>query len=65
MAKASRPGKGRGARLKGAALRSRYGRDQAPGAVVYLIAAAIILVSLEGILYLLLLKDTIGPFAFF
>lgn len=53
------------ARLKSPALRSRYGRDQAPGAVVYLIAAALILISLEALLYLLLLKDTIGPFAFF
>ena len=51
--------------MKGAALRSRYGRDHSPNAVVYLIAAALILVSLEGLLYLLLLKDTIGPFAFF
>ena len=46
-------------------MRSRYGRDHAPGAVVYLVAAALILVSLEGVIYLLLLKDTIGPFAFF
>jgi len=51
--------------LKGAAARSRYGRDQSPGAVVYLVSAALILISLEALLYLLLLKDTIGPFAFF
>ena len=51
--------------MKGAALRSRYGRDHSPGAVVYLVAAALILVSLEALIYLLLLKDTIGPFAFF
>lgn len=51
--------------MKSPALRSRYGREQAPGAVVYLIAAALILISLEALLYLLLLKDTIGPFAFF
>lgn len=51
--------------MKGAALRSRYGRDHSPGVVVYLVAAALILVSLEALIYLLLLKDTIGPFAFF
>ncbi len=51
--------------MKGKALRSRYGRDHSPGAVVYLVAAALILVSLEALIYLLLLKDTIGPFAFF
>lgn len=51
--------------MKGEALRSRYGRDHSPGAVVYLVAAALILVSLEALIYLLLLKDTIGPFAFF
>lgn len=51
--------------MKAAPLRSRYGRDHSPGAVVYLVAAALILVSLEALIYLLLLKDTIGPFAFF
>lgn len=50
--------------MKSAALRSRYGRDESPGATVYLVAAAVILLSLEALIYLLLLKDTIGPFAF-
>jgi peptidoglycan/xylan/chitin deacetylase (PgdA/CDA1 family) len=51
--------------VKNVALKSRYGRDPAPGAWFYLVAVALILISLEGLLYLLLLRDTIGPFAFF
>ncbi len=51
--------------MKANPVRSRFRRPQPPGAVVYLIAAAVILVSLEALIYLVLLKDTIGPFAFF
>lgn len=51
--------------MKSDSVRSRFRRPQPPGAVVYLIAAAVILISLEALIYLVLLKDTVGPFAFF
>ncbi len=51
--------------MKSDPVRNRFRRPQPPGAVVYLIAAAVILVSLEALIYLVLLKDTVGPFAFF
>lgn len=51
--------------MKANPVRSRFRRPQPPGVVVYLIAAAVILVSLEALIYLVLLKDTVGPFAFF
>ena len=51
--------------MKNVSVRARFRRPQPPGAIVYLIAAAVVLVCLEGLIYVLLLRDTIGPFAFF